>query len=94
MGIIRSLDHTKKYYKDRDAFRNVLYQLASRINNFSGASYGDTAIAPAAIRKRALILVLPENDLSAEQQAVLDAFSLHCMDMGVALKVERYQRSE
>lgn len=94
VGTIRSIDHTKKYYTDQNAFRNVLCKLVSQLHDFNGASYGETVIDPVSIRTRELILVFPENDFSAGQQAVINELTLRCNRMGVGLKIERYQRSE
>lgn len=93
VGSIRSIDHTKKTYADSEIFRMVLNKILVQIADFSGASYGDTVIEPYMIRKRELILVLPENALSAVQETVLRAFERDCKDRGVILKIERYQRS-
>ena len=72
----------------------MLCKLVSQLHDFNGASYGETVIDPVSIRTRELILVFPENDFSAGQQAVINELTLRCNRMGVGLKIERYQRSE
>ncbi len=96
--VIKSLDHTAETYQSGKNMKNTLYQMAKKLEAFSGTA-GDSAvpreqwIEPGEIRQKKLLLVLPVNPTSAEQEAILFEFSLFCVSCGIMIEIERYQES-
>lgn len=94
--MIKSLDHTRETYQSETEFDRTLRQMARQLSNFRGTE-GNPSVAEhdqikeGEIRKRILLLILPTNPTSQEQEQVLFSFAQFCAACGVQLEIERYQ---
>ena len=92
--LIRSLDTTAKSYQEPKKLKSQVDSYIRQLNQYEGQEvpWGDEKIV---IRKediniKRLVLVIPENDISAEANAVLNDCIRTARSEGVLLVVERY----
>ncbi|MBE7056047.1 MAG: hypothetical protein E7388_01215 [Ruminococcaceae bacterium] len=90
--MIVSLNHTLPTYTNNKNFEMKLNEYLEKMVNFKGAKYGNSSVEN--IIGRAIILILPENQLNNSQKIVLNNFEKKCGYNNVKLKVERYQYSD
>lgn len=93
-GIIRSINHTLPSYRDDRVLERVLDELYTALLDFEGGSYAGTTVQGDGILEREILLIFPEDDFTAGQQAVVERFVNICRGRGVNVTVERYGRTD
>ncbi|MBE7065660.1 MAG: hypothetical protein E7384_07625 [Ruminococcaceae bacterium] len=96
--LVRSIDHTTKTYLKTEQLKRTLEESLFKLCNFKGTEGhsdidGDNVIRADKIKKRKLILVVPENDMTAAQTKVILEFSTKCVFSNVEFVLEKYQIS-
>ncbi|NLN04556.1 MAG: hypothetical protein GX166_07050 [Clostridiaceae bacterium] len=92
--MIKSLDHTAKTYQDANIFKTTIKNMVLELAQFNGRDYGGVSIKPGDIKRRELLLVMPTNELTPQQEFALMEISSYCLAKNVVLIVERYQEKK
>ena len=93
-GIIRSINHTLSSYQDDSVLERVLDELYTALLAFDGSSYAGVTVKGDRIYGRSIILIFPEDEFTAGQQAVVERFVNLCGRRGVWVTIERYERTD
>ena len=91
VGVIRSINHTLKTYKDSSALEKVLNELYTDLSEFNGGSYAGVSVKENQVKEREIILIFPEDDFNAEQQTVVERFINISERRGVHVTVQRFE---
>ncbi len=92
--MIKSMDLTAASYKSGVTVTETLDGYLSALHAFKGQEepWGSskTVIREEEVRRKELLLVIPENQLAPETEQILAGFAGKASSMGIALVVERY----
>ena len=96
--LIKSLDTTANSYQDPQKLKATVVSYIRNLSEYGGQEtpWGKDGIVirEADIRVRRLVLVIPENEISAEANAVLNNCIQQARSEGVVLVVERYAKKD
>lgn len=84
---IKSLNMDETYYKNSENLKEKLVSMINKLQEFNGASSGDTAIQKSEILRKELRLIIPETELQADQQQILDQSVTLARTKGIELIV-------
>ncbi|MBN1623478.1 MAG: hypothetical protein JW903_03835 [Clostridia bacterium] len=88
---ILSIDTTLEVYKTENEIRKVIEEEAEKLRNFSSGASGGVKINPNDISSRKLLVVIPQNQLSDDQENMLEDIVFATMDSGIQVEVKRFQ---
>lgn len=95
--MIKSLDHTAESYGSSYNMRNELNQMADKLYDFSSAKYDSSgvniSIEREDINKKVILLVMPTNEFTLDQQFVINEFMMYCNQKNIKFDLRRYQNS-
>ncbi len=84
---IKSLNIDELYYKDAVSLEKKIASYVKKLEEFSGGSCGDVSINQNEMLNKELVLIIPETELSEEQQIVVDRCIQRAEARGIDLKV-------
>jgi hypothetical protein len=90
--MIKSLNHTMQSYQNSNMMEKTIRDMIDTLAFFDGAEYGEIIIGKHEILQRKLILILPENELTVSQEAVIRNMMQYSMLKFVMLDLQRYQK--
>jgi hypothetical protein len=92
--MIKSMDTTAPYYQNTENTKEKIMEYAGELKKFNGGKSGNTKIDGSSITKKVLKLVIPENELSENAQAVIDECRQLSTAYGIDLQIIRYEKKK
>lgn len=90
--MIKSLNHTLPSYRKKGAMEKAVLKMIDTLEAFQGAEYGGISIRKEDIKRKKLILILPENELGLLQETAIQRAFQYSMLKFIELDLQRYQK--
>jgi hypothetical protein len=87
---IKSLNITAKSYESKNVLKNTLNKMADDLYIFNGGTSGDVTVNLHEIKKKKLILVIPDNEMGQEYSMALNDFQAYCYNKNILLEIIKY----